>query len=347
MTNQSVKLDPSADAKSIVTTPKGVYTWSLLGADGRPYAPSLVLTPGPGWVLDKDGQITVRGERGLLTDQYDVTASSTLDRDPYGVPCSPDNLKKSSGYWAESVSGDGQGETLEIRLRKPGRLLGIMLETGISPVTDPEKDSEARRHPNIAYSMFSRPKGIQVTLNGTYTFDATLRDDWTPQVGRLDNPSKGVDRLLRIWEKVEKTYPDWHLDIVGDGPDADMLKDSAQKLGLSRIAFHGFQNPEPYYSRASVFCMTSTFEGFGLVLVEAMQHGCVPVAFDSYPAVRDIISHGENGILVPPFQEEIYSNALTSLINNPGELEKFSRHSLVTSRNFSSSNLAARWAAIL
>ena len=45
----------------------------------RPYAPSLVLTPGPGWVLDKDGRITVRGERGVLTDQYDVTASSTLD----------------------------------------------------------------------------------------------------------------------------------------------------------------------------------------------------------------------------------------------------------------------------
>ena len=65
MTNQSVKLDPSADAKSIVTTPKGVYTWSLLGADGRPYAPSLVLTPKPGRVLDKDGRITVRGERGV------------------------------------------------------------------------------------------------------------------------------------------------------------------------------------------------------------------------------------------------------------------------------------------
>ena len=72
MTNQSVKLDPSADAKSIVTTPKGVYTWSLLGADGRPYAPSLVLTPGPGWVLDKDGRITVRGEKGVLTDQYEI-----------------------------------------------------------------------------------------------------------------------------------------------------------------------------------------------------------------------------------------------------------------------------------
>lgn len=182
MTNQSVKLDPSADSKSIVTTPKGVYTWSLLGADGRPYASSVVLTPGPGWVLDKDGQVTIRGEKGTLTDQYDVTASSTLEKDPYGAPCSPDNLKNGTGYWAEGVSGDGQGETLEIKLRKPGRLLGIMLETGISPVTNPERDTEARRHPNIAYSMFSRPKVIQVTLNGNYTFDATLRDDWTPQI---------------------------------------------------------------------------------------------------------------------------------------------------------------------
>ena len=182
MTNQSVKLDPSADAKSIVTTPKGVYTWSLLGADGRPYASSVVLTPGPGWVLDKDGQVTIRGEKGTLTDQYDVTASSTLEKDPYGAPCSPDNLKNGTGYWAEGVSGDGQGETLEIKLKNPGRLLGIMLETGISPVTNPERDTEARRHPNIAYSMFSRPKVIQVTLNGNYTFDATLRDDWTPQI---------------------------------------------------------------------------------------------------------------------------------------------------------------------
>ena len=55
----------------------------------------------------------------------------------------------------------------------------------ISPVPYTHLDvykRQARRHPNIAYSMFSRPKGIQVTLNGTYTFDATLRDDWTPQI---------------------------------------------------------------------------------------------------------------------------------------------------------------------
>lgn len=166
-------------------------------------------------------------------------------------------------------------------------------------------------------------------------------------VGRLHNASKGVDRLLRIWKKVEEACPEWRLDIVGDGPDADILKESAKRLELSRITFHGFRNPAPYYSRASVFCMTSTFEGFGLVLVEAMQHGCVPVAFDSYPAVRDIISRGENGILIPPFQEETYADALISLMNNPDELKKFSLQSLHVSRKFSPARLAPRWAAIL
>ena len=79
--------------------------------------------------------------------------------------------------------GQRRGVPREITVRKCCRmsfLRGVFLACG--SVTDPEKDSEARRHPNIAYSMFSRPKGIQVTLNGTYTFDATLRDDWTPQI---------------------------------------------------------------------------------------------------------------------------------------------------------------------
>ena len=78
-----------------------------------------------------------------------------------------------------------------------------------------------------------------------------------------------------------------------------------------------------------------------------MQHGGVPFAVDSYPAVRDIISHGENGILVPPFQEEAYSNAIMALMNNPDELKQFSLHSLSISQKFSPSNLASRWNAIL
>lgn len=135
-------------------------------------------------------------------------------------------------------------------------------------------------------------------------------------VGRLDNSVKGADRLLRIWARAGKAMPDWHLDIVGDGPDAASLKELAQELQLSNVSFEGFRNPEPYYRRSSILCLASTFEGFGLVLPEAMQHGCVPMAFNSYAAVRDLVIPDRTGILVPPFDEEEYARRLILLMQD-------------------------------
>lgn len=150
---------------------------------------------------------------------------------------------------------------------------------------------------------------------------APLEDAPVPQekekrvlfVGRLDNSVKGVDRLLRIWARAGKALPDWHLDIVGDGPDAARLKELAQRLQLSNVSFEGFRNPAPYYRRSSILCLASTFEGFGLVLPEAMQHGCVPMAFNSYAAVRDLVIPDRTGILVRPFDEEEYARQLIRL----------------------------------
>lgn len=135
-------------------------------------------------------------------------------------------------------------------------------------------------------------------------------------VGRLDNSVKGVDRLLRIWARAGKAVPGWSLDIVGDGPDAESLKELARELQLSHVSFEGFRNPDPYYRRSSIFCLASTFEGFGLVLPEAMQHGCVPMAFNSYAAARDLILPDRTGILVRPFDEEEYASRLIHLMQD-------------------------------
>ncbi len=195
MVNTTVKPDPALDAKAVETTPTGVFIWSLLGDNGRPYAPVAQLSPMPAWQLNKNGMVTVKGEQGRLTADYEIAASSTLAKDPYGQPCSADNLKKANGYWAENQPGDGLGETLELTLNSPAPIIGIMLETGISPLAEAEEDTEARRHPNIAYSMFSRPKLLKVTLNDEYVFNATLRDDWTPQLivpPAYDKPVKTI-----------------------------------------------------------------------------------------------------------------------------------------------------------
>lgn len=134
-------------------------------------------------------------------------------------------------------------------------------------------------------------------------------------VGRMENLSKGVDKLIRIWAKTEADFPDWELHLLGDGPDLEKNKAMAAELGLERCRFHGCCDPEPFYREAAIICLTSYYEGFGMVLLEGMQYGCIPVAFDSYPAVHDLISHMRNGLLVPAFDEKAYARSLASLMN--------------------------------
>lgn len=135
-------------------------------------------------------------------------------------------------------------------------------------------------------------------------------------VGRLDNRSKQLPLLLKIWAKVSKLCPNWRLSIVGAGPDGDMLRKMAEKLRLSRLTFHGRQDPLPFYQRASILCLTSLYEGFPMVLTEAQQNGVVPIVFDSFPAVHDIIEHGKTGMIAKAFSIKDFTVKLTQLMRD-------------------------------
>lgn len=135
-------------------------------------------------------------------------------------------------------------------------------------------------------------------------------------VGRLPWQHKRVDRLLKAWKYLESDFPDWRLTIVGDGSARERYQELARELLLQHVVFEGQQDPRDYYTRAAVFCLTSSSEGFGLVLIEAQAAGCVPVAFESYAAVHDIIDDGINGCLVKPFDIKAYAEKLRCLMSD-------------------------------
>lgn len=165
-------------------------------------------------------------------------------------------------------------------------------------------------------------------------------------VGRLENGQKRVDLLLKIWAVLENRFPDWCLRIVGDGPSAGTLREFANSLGVKRVIFEGRRNPIPYYRNASIFCMTSAFEGWGMTLVEASAFGCVPVAFDSYASVSDIISHGDNGILVPAFDCEKYAAELSRLMLDADFRIRLGTAARERIRDFSPEKIVERWEAL-
>jgi len=141
-------------------------------------------------------------------------------------------------------------------------------------------------------------------------------------VGRVNNQQKRVDLVLDIWSNLFEKFPDWYLDIVGDGPDLNDLKQKSKQLGLERIFFYGYCDPKPFYKTAKIFLMTSAFEGYGMVLVEAQAYGTIPFAFNTFSALKDIIESGVSGYIYEPFNISEYTNGLSDLMNDEAQRQK-------------------------
>lgn len=135
-------------------------------------------------------------------------------------------------------------------------------------------------------------------------------------IARMNIEQKRPDRMLRIWKKVQQHFPEWNLLMIGDGPNKqDMIK-YAEELSLTNLKFIGNSELLPYYQCSEILCMTSTYEGFGLVLTESFQNGVIPIAFKSYEAIQDIIQNNTTGILIRPFDENLYAEKLSMLMKD-------------------------------
>ncbi|MCF0201910.1 MAG: glycosyltransferase [Bacteroidaceae bacterium] len=166
-------------------------------------------------------------------------------------------------------------------------------------------------------------------------------------VGRLDQ-QKGIKRLMRIWGKIEKEEKEWTLVLVGDGPQMPVVKNAIRDNHLTRVKVEGFRtNVADYYRTASIFCMCSSHEGFPLVLPEAMGYGVVPIAFNSFAALSDIITPQEDAIMVEPFDEETYTAELLSLMKNQELLSEMQENAIKHSRKFDLTTIVRQWESII
>jgi len=156
---------------------------------------------------------------------------------------------------------------------------------------------------------------------------------------------KGNDLLLKAWAKVEKACQDWSLDIYGMG-DQTPYKKQMHELGIdeTRCHLHGsLTDVKEVYLASSVFTLPSRFEGFGLVIIEAMACGVPVVAFDCENGPRNIITNNQDGILVTPFDTDAYADGLLRLIRDDQFRSQLGRCAHNTSKRYFIEDIAMQW----
>lgn len=165
-------------------------------------------------------------------------------------------------------------------------------------------------------------------------------------VGRLDY-QKGFDRLIEAWELIQRTekFADWQLDIFGQGEWREMLQHMIDEKGLQDTArinppTNAIMNE---YAQSSLLVMSSHYEGFGMVLVEAMSCGVPVVSFDCKCGPKDIIQHGINGLLVHEGDVKALAEAMVEVMTDEVYRKMLSRNAKKVVDTYSEEAVMKQW----
>ena len=194
-------------------------------------------------------------------------------------------------------------------LHKTNKMLSLF-----NPITSPESDFIANKAKEIVY------------------------------IGRIEYNQKRTYRLLEVWERLMQQHPDWRLTIVGDGPDREDLAKRIVSKNLVNVTLEGFQDPIQYYQRASILLLLSEYEGFPLVIGEAMNYSVIPVVLGSFDAIYDILSDGKDGVIInSPYNVENCVVELEKLMNDDNLRNKMSYATWKSSKRFSIETIVSEW----
>lgn len=200
--------------------------------------------------------------------------------------------------------------------------------------------------------LFSNEKIEVVKLtNSIPPFESklsTLEDKTILAAGRLV-PQKGFDLLIEAFAKIVDKAPDWKVKIFGAGKDKEMLQDIiAEKHLYNNVLLMGpTQEIEKELTKSSIYALSSRFEGFGMVIVEAMQCGVPVVSFDCPKGPGEIIAHGEDGILVKDGDVDAFADALLELIEDKNKRIKFGKKAVENVKRYTIDEIGKQWDEVL
>ena len=173
-----------------------------------------------------------------------------------------------------------------------------------------------------------------ITINPTNVSD--LNKKQVLALGRL-HPIKGYTLLIAAWKKVLDKHNDWHLKICGQGDEYQNLLNLSIELNITNniTITNQFLSVIPQFLDSSIFVLTSQYEAFGNVLIEAKTCGVPSIAFDAPSGPREIIKHAEDGFLIPLNDIDALADKIIYLIENELVRIEMGRKAKINSEEFS------------
>ncbi|MCD8288804.1 MAG: glycosyltransferase family 4 protein [Prevotella sp.] len=179
----------------------------------------------------------------------------------------------------------------------------------------------------------------------------TKREKRIVAAGRLQAwHCKGFDVLIKAWGKIAYKYPDWIVDIAGEAikkanEAIPYLERLIEENGVTgRCILSGFHsNISQLYSQSEIFVLSSRYEGFGMVLLEAMSQGCACIACDYKGRQREIIRNDDEGLCIPTENVDKLSEALEKMINDEKYRERVQLNAPKRAADYSAIAIAHKW----
>ena len=166
-------------------------------------------------------------------------------------------------------------------------------------------------------------------------------------IGRL-TAIKGFDKILDIWKEIENKDSNWELYIIGSGEDKEKLLNQKEDLKLKKVIFvENTKNIKEYYEKASLYLMTSRFEGLPMTLIEAQSFGLPIISYNIKTGPKDIVNNNEDGYLIENDNKELFTEKFLEISADRKKIQEFSERAYKNSKRFKLDNIIEKWKKIL
>lgn len=165
-------------------------------------------------------------------------------------------------------------------------------------------------------------------------------------VGRLDYQKRPLE-IVKIWMQVHPDFPDWHLDIYGEGEQGSEINRVVESLNMNIHVHPPTKGIFDVYRNSSILVSTSLFEPFGLVIPEAMSCGLPVISYDSPFGPSSIISNNKDGFLVEMDNRDVFVERIRLLMSDATTRLRIGDYAKDTAKQYSPNNVMLRWTTLL